>query len=158
MQNWLWYYTLLHVAISLAGIGSGFVVLLSMLRSHASSGWTNLFLATTVLTSVTGFGFPFDHITPGIVIGVLSIIVLGLCIFARYSKKLVGRWGGVYVVSAVLAQYFNVFVLIAQGFQKIPTLHALAPTQAEPPFAIAQGLTLIAFVVLGVALFRTGPR
>ena len=149
MSTYLMLFTLVHVLISLVAIASGFVVMYELLRSQGSRGWTAFFLATTVLTSVTGFGFPFEHVTPGHVLGVLSLIALGLALYALYSQKLVGKWRTVYVVTALVAQYFNVFVLIVQSFQKVPALQALAPTQTEWPFALVQGLTLVAFIVAG---------
>jgi len=143
-------YTLIHVIISLVGIGSGLVVLFGMFGGKRIDGLTALFLATTVLTSLTGFGFPFEHVTPGIILGVLSLIVLALAIPARYSFHMAGKWRAIYVVTAVIALYFNCFVLIAQSFLKIPALHALAPKGNEPPFAIAQGVLLALFIVAGI--------
>lgn len=152
-------YTLIHVIISLIGIGSGLIVLFGMFGSKRLDGMTVLFLATTILTSLTGFGFPFEHVTPGIILGVLSLIVLAIAIPARYSFRMSGKWRAFYVVTAVIALYFNCFVLIAQSFLKIPTLHALAPKGNEPPFAIAQGILLVLFIVAGIRAvkrFRPG--
>lgn len=143
-------YTLIHVLISLIGIGSGLIVLFGMFGSKRLDGMTALFLATTVLTSLTGFGFPFEHVTPGIILGVLSLIVLALAIPARYAFRMAGKWRSVYVVTAVIALYFNCFVLVVQSFLKVPALHALAPKGNEPPFAIAQGVMLVLFIVAGV--------
>jgi hypothetical protein len=143
-------FTLLHVVISLIGIGSGLVVMFGLLTARRLDRWTLLFLITTALTSITGFAFPNAHITPGIVIGILSLVVLTGAVAARYALQLrgAGRW--LYVVCASIALYFNVFVLVAQSFEKVPALHALAPTQKEPPFAIAQLAVLIIFVTLTV--------
>lgn len=143
-------YTLIHVIISLIGIVSGLIVLFGMFSGKRLDGMTALFLATTVLTSLTGFGFPFEHITPGIILGILSLAVLAIAIPARYSFRMSGKWRAIYVVTAVIALYFNCFVLIAQSFLKIPALHALAPKGNEPPFAIAQGILLVLFIVAGV--------
>lgn len=143
-------YTLIHVIISLIGIGSGLIVLFGMFGGKRLDGMTALFLATTVLTSVTGFGFPFEHVTPGIILGILSLVVLAIAVAARYSFRMAGKWRAIYVVTAVIALYFNCFVLIAQSFLRIPSLHALAPTGHEPPFAIAQGILLVLFIVAGV--------
>jgi hypothetical protein len=143
-------YTQIHVAISLIGIGSGLIVVFGMMSGKRMDGLTALFLITTALTSITGFFFPFEHITPGIILGILSLIVLAICIPARYTFHLAGTWRATYVITAVIALYFNCFVLIAQSFLKIPSLHALAPTGKEPPFAIAQGILLVLFIVLGV--------
>jgi hypothetical protein len=143
-------YTLIHVIISLVGIGSGLIVLFGMLGGKRMDGMTSIFLVTTVLTSLTGFGFPFEHVTPGIILGILSLIVLAIAVPARYSFRMAGKWRTIYVVTAVIALYFNCFVLIAQSFLKVPALHALAPKGNEPPFAIAQGILLVLFIVLGV--------
>jgi hypothetical protein len=143
-------YTVIHVIISLVGIGSGLIVLFGMFSSKRLDGLTALFLVTTVLTSVTGFFFPFVHVTPGIILGILSLIVLALCIPARYTFHMAGKWRATYVITAVVALYFNCFVLIAQSFQKVPALHKLAPTGSEPPFGIAQGILLVLFIVAGI--------
>lgn len=152
-------YTLIHVIISLIGIGSGLIVLFGMFGGKRLDGMTALFLATTVLTSLTGYGFPFEHVTPGIILGILSLVVLAIAVTARYSFRMAGKWRAIYVVTAVIALYFNCFVLIAQSFQKVPALHALAPKGNEPPFAIAQGILLVLFLVAGtlaVKKFRLG--
>jgi len=143
-------FTLLHVLISLVGIGSGLVVMYGALTANRMDRWTALFLVSTAATSLTGFAFPNAHITPGIVIGVLSLVVLAIAILARYSLRLKGLWRSIFVVTAALALYFNVFVFVVQSFEKVPFLRALAPTQKEPPFAITQLLVLILFVVATV--------
>ena len=143
-------YTLIHVIISLIGIASGLVVLFGMFGSKRLDGMTALFLATTALTSLTGFGFPIEHVTPGIILGILSLAVLAIAIPARYSLRMAGKWRAVYVVTAVTALYFNCFVLVVQSFLKVPALHALAPKGNEPPFAIAQGILLVLFIVAGI--------
>jgi hypothetical protein len=143
-------FTTVHVALSLMGIASGLVVLLGMLGSKPLNAVTALFLSTTVLTSLTGFLFPFKGITPGIVIGILSMIVLFGAILARYSFGLAGAWRWIYVVCSVIALWFNVFVFIVQSFEKISFLHDMAPTQSEPPFKIAQLAVLLIFIFLGV--------
>jgi hypothetical protein len=120
-----------------------------MLTAKSFEGWTTTFLATTVATSVTGFLFPFHGLTPGYVIGALSLIVLALAIAARHRFQLAGGWRLTYAVTALTALYFNVFVLIAQLFKKVPALKELAPTQAEPPFLVTQLAVLILFVLLG---------
>jgi hypothetical protein len=142
-------FTLVHVVLSLIGILSGLVVLYGLLTANRMNGWTMLFLVTTVATSVTGFGFPFHGVTPAIIVGILSLIFLLAAIMARYVFHLGGSWRWIYVVNSVVALYFNVFVLVAQSFMKIPALHALAPTGSEPPFAIAQGIVLLLFIVAG---------
>jgi hypothetical protein len=151
-------FTLVHVALSLVGIVSGFIVAAGMLESRRLDGWTLVFLATTVATSVTGFGFTRESVLPSHVVGVVSLLILALAICALYVFALRGAWRWIYVVSAIAALYFNVFVLIVQAFQKLPVLHALAPTQSDPPFAIAQGVALLALVALGgIAVRRFHP-
>ena len=147
-------YTTVHVMLSLIGIASGFVVLFGLLAAKRLDGWTMVFLASTAATSVTGFGFPFDHLLPSHVVGALSLVVLAVALVARYTKRLAGPWRTIYVVTAAIALYFNVFVLIVQAFLKIPALRAMAPTQSEPPFAIAQLGALALFVVLTIAATR----
>ena len=152
-------FTILHTAISLIGIVSGLIVLAGMLRARSLPGWTALFLVTTILTSLTGFMFPINGLTPAIVVGLISIVILAIALMALYLKQLSGAWRWIYVTTALVALYFNVFVLIVQSFQKVPALQKLAPTQSEPPFLIAQGVALIAFLVLGtqaVRKFRPG--
>ncbi len=148
-------FTLVHVVLSLVGIFTGLVVLFGMLNSKKLDGWTALFLATTVLTSVTGFPFPRDHILPSHIVGIISLAVLAIAIFALYARHLIGSWRWIYVGSAVLALYLNVFVAVVQAFMKVPFLNALAPKQSEPPFAIAQGIVLVIFVVLGIVAARS---
>jgi hypothetical protein len=151
-------YTFIHVVISLIGIFSGFVVLIGLLSGKPLEGWTKLFLITTVATSVTGFGFPVHHLLPSHIVGVISLVVLAIAIFARYRRHLVGPWRWIYVSSAIVALYLNVFVGVVQSFEKVPTLRAIAPTQAEPPFAITQLVVLVLFVGLAIAAtirFRT---
>jgi hypothetical protein len=143
-------YTQIHVIISLIGIISGLVVAIGMMMAKALPKLTALFLITTILTSITGFFFPFHGVTPGIVVGILSLIVLLITLIAWYGKHLAGGWRTTFVITAMFALYFNVFVLIAQSFQKIPALHALAPTGTETPFKIAQLLALILFIVLTI--------
>ncbi len=152
-------FTMLHVLISLIAIGSGIAVLFGMLRAKRLDGITAIFLTTTVLTSLTGFAFPNQHVTPGIVIGVLSLVVLAGAVVARYSQHLRGAWRATYVVTAAVALYFNVFVLIVQSFEKVSALRALAPTQKEPPFAIAQLVVLVISIALTIAsVKRFRPR
>jgi hypothetical protein len=153
-------FTLVHVVLSLAGIFSGLVVMFGLLAGKRFNGWTAFFLATTVATSVTGFGFPFDHLLPSHKIGMLSLLVLAVAILARYTFHLAGAWRWIYVVSAAIALYFNVFVGVVQSFLKVPALKAMAPTQSEPPFLIAQLVLLALFIVLGifaVKRFRNEP-
>ncbi len=151
-------FTLLHVIISLIGIATGLVVLLGLLTGRPLPRWTAWFLATTVLTSVTGFMFHSKAIGPPHIVGAISLVVLALAIFALYGRHLAGFWRVVYVAGAVFSLYLNAFVAVVQTFQKISFFNALAPTQTEPPFLVAQALTLGFFIVLGVlALKRFHP-
>jgi hypothetical protein len=147
-------FTFLHVFLSLVGIGAGVFVVFGLLTSRQLRILTALFIVTTFATSVTGFLFPFNGVTPGIVIGVLSVIALVLAFYARYGRKLAGMWRGTYVISAMAAFYFNVFVLFAQLFAKLPALKVLAPTQASPAFGLTQLVVLAVFVWLTVAAFK----
>jgi hypothetical protein len=142
--------TTIHVALSLIGIASGFLVIFQMIGGKTLGGLNAIFLITTILTSVTGFFFPITKLTPGLVIGAISLVVLAIALFAFYSKKLAGGWRTAYVVTAVLAQFFNVLVLVVQLFQKIPALHAHAPTDDAPIVKICQLGALLLCVVLGV--------
>ena len=143
-------FTKLHVVISLIGILSGLVVMFGLLVGQKLNRWTALFLISTVATSVTGFFFPFHGVTPAIVVGVISLVLLAVAILARYARHLAGHWRWIYVVSAMIALYLNVFVLVVQLFQKVPALKAIAPTQSEPPFAVTQLVVLALFVLLTI--------
>lgn len=143
-------FTLVHVVISLIGIVSGIVVALGLLGGKRLDGTTALFLTTTVLTSVTGFFFPFHGFKPSYVVGTISILVLAIAIFARYARQMAGGWRRTYVITAMIALYLNCFVLVAQLFMKVPSLNALAPTGSEPPFLISQIIVMLLFVVLTI--------
>ena len=146
-------FTQFHVIISLIGIITGIVVVLGMLNAKHLPATTALFLITTVATCVTGFMFPtpFD---PPAAIGCLTLAFLVLAMVALYAYKLAGAWRGAYVISSIIALYFNCFVLAVQCFQKVAFFHALAPTQKEPPFAAAQAVLLVLFIGLGIAAFK----
>jgi len=146
-------FTFIHVLISLIGIATGLVVMAGLIAEKDLWGWTPLFLVTTVATSVTGFGFPVDHLLPSHVVGALSLTVLAVAILARYFH-LRGAWRWIYVVCAALALYFNVFVGVVQAFLNIPVLNALAPQQTEPPFLVTQLVVLALFVALTVVAAR----
>ncbi len=151
-------FTTLHVIISLIAIVTGLVALLGMLGGKKLGGWTALFLATTVLTSVTGFLFPFTKLLPSHVVGIISLVVLAAALLALYVFHLEGPWRWIYVVGAVLALYLNVFVAVVQAFQKLAFLQPLAPTQAEAPFIVAQVVVLAIFAALGfLAVKRFHP-
>ena len=147
-------FTQFHVLLSLIGIIAGVVVALAMLSANRLPVLTAIFLLTTVATSATGFMFHFESFGPPEIVGAISLVVLAAAILALYAYKLAGAWRWIYVSAAVFALYLNVFVGVVQTFQKVPYFHALAPTQTEPPFAVAQGVVLIAFIVLGIAAAR----
>jgi hypothetical protein len=142
--------TLFHVLLSLVGLVAGFVVIIGWLRGVSRERWTLWFLVTTIATSVTGFLFPFEKFLPSHAFGILSLLILPVACLARYSYHLKGPWRWLFTVTSVTAQYLNMFVLIVQLFLKVPVLHALAPTQSEPPFALAQLLNLGLFIWLGI--------
>lgn len=153
-------FTLIHVVLSLVGMFAGLVVAGGLVAGKRLDGWTGVFLVTTVLANVTGFGFPFVSFLPSHAVGIISLVVLAIVIVARYWKRLTGAWRGVYVVGAVLALYLNVFVLLAQLFRRLPALIAAAPTQKEPPFLVTQLVVLAVFVWLGreaIRGFRAEP-
>jgi hypothetical protein len=151
-------YTQIHVIISLIAIATGLIVLFGLLAGKLLTPWNGIFLLFTILTSVTGFFFPYSgKVTPGIILGVLSLIVLAISLLALYAFHLNGPWRRTYVITALIALYFNVFVLIAQTFEHVPSIHALAPTGTEMPFKIAQGTLLIltiVFITLAAKKFR----
>ena len=143
-------FTKLHVVVSLMGIVSGLVVMFGLLAGQKLNRWTALFLISTVATSVTGFFFPFHGVTPAIIVGIISLVLLAVAIVARYGRHLAGAWRWIYVVTAMISLYLNVFVLVVQLFQKVPALKAMAPTQSEPPFAVTQLVVLGLFVLLTI--------
>ncbi len=141
-------FTWFHTIISLVMLVAGFAVMLGMFRSEGRRGWTALFLLTGVLTSATGFGFPFDKLLPSHYTGILSLVVLAIALLARYAFHLIGSWRWIFVVAAMIAFYLDAFVLVTQLFLKVPAIHALAPLAPDvpqPPFAIAQGVVLLVF-------------
>lgn len=153
-------FTFFHVLLSLIGIFAGFIAIFGMIAGKRLDGWTALFLVTTALTSITGFFFPFHKLLPSHILGIISLVVLAFAIPARYLLHLAGAWRKVYAVTASIALYLNVFVLVAQLFMKVPSLHALAPTQSEPPFLISQVAVMALFIVLTIAAaikFRPEP-
>ena len=152
-------YTIVHTLISLIAIFTGLIVLFGMIGGKRLDGWTKWFLVTAVATTITGFFFPFHGFTPAIGLGIISLPFLALTIFARYPKYLAGAWRWIYVVGAVICLYFNLFVLVVQAFEKITALHALAPTQSEPPFKLAQLVVLLVSALLAiVAAIRFHPE
>jgi hypothetical protein len=147
-------FTTLHVVISLIGIASGLVVLWGMLSGRHFGGLTALFLAATVLTSVTGFMFPLNQLLPSHLVGLISLVALAIALFALYGRSLSGTWRSIYIVTATMALYLNVFVGVVQAFRKLGVLQTLAPTQAEAPFVVAQFSVLVVFAILGYLAVR----
>jgi hypothetical protein len=142
-------FTLFHVVLSLLGIVAGLVVAFGFTKSKLLAGWNSWFLITTIATNVTGFMFPFHKLLPSHILGMISLTVLAVAAFALYGRHLAGGWRRTYAITAVMALYFNVFVLVVQLFEKVPALKELAPTQSEPPFKVAQLVVLLLFLVLG---------
>ena len=152
-------HTIIHTLISLVAIFTGLGVVLGMLGGKRLDGWTKWFLITAVATTITGFFFPFHGFTPAIGLGIISLPFLALTIFARYPKHLAGAWRWIYVIGAVICLYFNLFVLVVQLFEKIPALHALAPTQTESPFKLTQLIVLLVSALLAIiAAIRFHPK
>lgn len=147
-------FTLVHVVISLIGIGSGFIALFGLFSGKVVKGWTGLFLWTTLLTSLTGFLFPFHGVTPAIILGILSVLDLLPAFWIVYGGKLTGGGRGMYAVTATVAEYFNVFVLSNQLFAKVPALKAIAPTQSSPLFVTTQVILLAAFIWFGMRAYK----
>ncbi len=147
-------FTVLHVIISLVGIVTGLVAVLGMLSAKRLPIWTAVFLATTVLTSVTGFMFPFTTVKPSHIFGGISLVLLALAVIGLYRFNLAGPWRRVNVITALVSLYLNVFVLVVQSFQKVPFLAPLEPTPSEPPIAVAQLVVLVVFIWLGFKVVR----
>lgn len=143
-----------HVLVSLVGIATGFVVLYGLLKSQRMERMTAIFLGTTLITLLTGFVFPFNGFTPAIAVGILGTLIIAVALVARYGRHMLGRWRGIYVITAVISLYLNVFVLVVQLFQKVPAFNVYAPTGSEPPFAIVHGIVLLAFIVAGYLAYR----
>src|SRR2546421_7097914 len=152
-------YTIIHTLISLVAIVTGIVVVFGMLAGNRLNGWTKWFLITAVATTLTGFFFPFHGFTPAIGLGIISLPFLALTIYARYSRHLEGAWRWIFVIGAVICLYFNLFVAVVQAFEKIPALHAMAPTQTESPFKLTQLIVLLISALLAiVAVIRFHPE
>jgi hypothetical protein len=147
-------FTLVHTVLSLVALVTGLVVVLGLLGSHRLPGLTALYLVTSVVTTVTGFFFPTSSFMPSHGVGIVSLVMLLAAIFGRYVYHFAGAWRWIYAVGVALSVYFLVFVGIVQAFMKVPALRAMAPTQSEPPFAIAQGIVLVIFIVLTIAAAR----
>ena len=152
-------FVLVHVIVSLVGIAAGYVVMFGMLGSRRVPGWTAIFLLLTILTSATGFLIPplvTEKLLPSHMFGILSLVLLAVACFALYGQQLSGAWRWIYVLTALISLYLNVFVLVIQSFLKVGPLHALAPSvpPSEPPFAIAQGIVLVFFIIVIIGAIR----
>ena len=152
-------FILVHVVISLIAIVAGLIVMFGMLGSNRQPGLTAIFLLFTILTSATGFVIPplvSEKLLPSHIIGALSLVLLAIACIALYVMNLRGAWRWIYALTALVALYLNVFVLVIQSFLKVPALHALAPSvpPAEPPFAVAQGIVLVFFVIVIIGVIR----
>jgi hypothetical protein len=151
-------FTILHVIITLVAIGSGLIVVGGMFASKRLPVTTALFLFTTALTSLTGFLFPIHGFTPALGVGIVACVILVVALVALYKERLVGAWRWIYVITAVVSLYLNVFVLVVQSFMKVSALNALAPTQTEPPFAITQAAVLAIFILITlIAVIKFRP-
>jgi hypothetical protein len=151
-------FTAFHVVLSLVGIGSGVVAIYGLLKAKTPDRWTQSFLATTAATSLTGFLFPFHGLTPAQVLGVLSLTVLIIASLSIYRYHLQGIWRRTYAITAVMALYFNVFVLVVHLFRRVSALSTMAPTQSEPPFQIAQLAVLLLFAAVGIRAAIAKPQ
>ena len=137
-----------HTWLSLIAIAAGFPVTAGLLHGHTRPGWTGVFLSTAFATTAAGFGIPYNGVLPSQIVGAFHIVLVAIAGYALYGRRLEGGWRRIYAIMAVLSFYLLIFVLVAQLFGKVPALHALAPTQSEPPFGIAQGLVLVVFALL----------
>ena len=152
-------FVLVHVVISLIAIVAGLIVMFGMLGSKSQPGLTAIFLLFTILTNATGFLIPplvSEKLLPSHMIGILSLVLLAIACIALYVMKLAGPWLWIYVLTALLSLYFNVFVLVIQSFLKIPALTTLAPGNppSGPVFAVAQGIVLVFFVLMIIGVWR----
>lgn len=147
-------FTGVHTWLSLVAIATGLVVVIDLFRGRTAPAWTAMFLITAVLTSATGYGFPFTGLKPSHVVGAVALVVLAAALAGLYVFALNGVWRGIYAAGAVISLYLLVFVALAQAFAKVPALQALAPTQSEPPFALAQGVLLLVFIGVGIGAVR----
>jgi len=147
-----------HVLISLVAMLAGVALLYRLLAGGPIGTATAVFLATMILTDLTGFPLSPFGFDPPRVVGVLSLLLLAASIVAFYVFRPVGVWRWIFCATTVAAFYLDVFVGVVQSFEKVSFLHALAPTQSEPPFVAAQVIVLIGFVALGIAaVWRNRP-
>jgi len=151
-------YTAVHTVISLIALASGVVVVADLFAPRVRRSWTALFLVTAVLTSATGFGFPFHGVLPSHVLSAVALATLAAAIYALYAAHLSGFWRLTYAISVVANLFFLVFVGIVQAFGKIPILHGFAPNGNELPVTVSQVVALVIFVALGIAAAKVFHR
>lgn len=137
-----------HTWLSILAIAAGLPMAAGLRRGEIVQPWSMVFLWTAIATSATGFLFPFNGVLPSHVIGVISLVLFIPAALALHVFDLRGPWRRIFAITAMIGLYLLVFVAIAQAFLKVPALQALAPTQTEPPFAIAEGVAFVAFAVL----------
>jgi hypothetical protein len=150
-----------HAFIGIVAIFMGFVVLFGLLNGKLSRPWNAVFLLTTLLTSASGLLFSSTKVTPGIVLGIVSLIILGIAIIALYGFHLQGLWRTSYVLSSMVPFYFNLAILFAIGFVRIPTLRQLASATDGTAFKIAEALLLVlatSVIAIAVRKFRLNPH
>ena len=150
---------LVHVIISLIAIVAGVIVMFGLLGSRAMPGLTSIFLILTILTNATGFVIPplvTEKLLPSHIIGGLSLVLLAIACIALYAMQLKGAWRPIYIVTAMVSLYLNVFVLVIQSFLKISVLHELAPSvpPSGPVFGAVQGVVLVFFVIATIGAWR----
>ncbi|MDE1146957.1 MAG: hypothetical protein PW843_10090 [Azospirillaceae bacterium] len=143
-----------HTDLSLVALAIGLYLVAALITNRVPRTLTAVYLAAAVLTDLTGFGFPFTGFLPSHGVGVLSLLILVVAIVALYLFHLRGWWRVLYAASLTASVFFLAFVAVAQSFQKVAALNALAPTGSEPPFAVAEGVVLLLFIALGVLAAR----
>ena len=148
----------IHTWLSLIALGAGAVVIMGLISLRPMPAWTAVFLLTAVATSATGFALPFERVLPSHIVGGIALVVLAVALLAQYRFRLAGAWRWLYALAAIASVYLLAFVGVVQAFLKIPSLHALAPTGSEAPFAVTQVAVLAVFVALAVVAVRTSRR
>jgi hypothetical protein len=147
-----------HTWLSLIALGAGAVIIVGLIGGRAMPAWTAAFLLAALATSATGFVLPFERVLPSHIVGGIALVVLAVALLAQYRFRLAGAWRWIYAVAVIASVYLLAFVGVAQAFGKVPALHALAPTQSEAPFAVANLALLTLFVALAVVAVRSARR
>lgn len=158
MSNGLLIFTLFHVALSVVMLIVGAVVVNGLLRGRDTGRWVAVFLIFTFATNASGFGFPFAKLLPSHITAIIALVLLAAVLAARYAFALAGFWRWVYAGGLVFSLFFDVFVLVAQAFGKIPALQRLPSIGGKPPFAITELVVLAAFVVMAIMAIRRSGR